>query len=32
MAVHLRYGEETELRLLVPDDLDGKVRNWFVPS
>ena len=26
IALHLRYGEETELRILVPDDLDGKVK------
>jgi SNF2 family DNA or RNA helicase len=31
MAVHLRYGEETELRILVPDNLDGKVRTWVRP-
>ena len=31
MALHLRYGEETELRLLVPDDLDGKVKKLVRP-
>ena len=31
MAVHLRYGEETELRILVPDTLDGKIRTLFRP-
>jgi hypothetical protein len=31
MAVHLRYGEETELRILIPHNLNGKVRKWVRP-
>ena len=31
MAVHLRYGEETELRILIPHNLNGQVRKWIRP-
>jgi SNF2 family DNA or RNA helicase len=31
MAVHLRYGEEAELRILVPDNVDGKIRRLARP-
>jgi hypothetical protein len=31
IAVHLRYGEETELRVLVPDGLDKRVMAFLRP-
>jgi len=31
MAVHLRYGKETELRLLAPDQVNGKLRSLIRP-
>ncbi len=31
IAIHLQHGEETELRILVPDDVDGKVRRLVRP-
>ena len=31
IAIHLRYGKETELRMLVPKDFNGKVKSLVRP-